>query len=63
LFAFFPVLFFVDEDWLASATCSLKILCNTSQWRTGSDSWVSMKIAPYTPKSHHIYGAISYYMA
>jgi hypothetical protein len=26
----FPVVFFVDEEWLVSATYSLKILCDTS---------------------------------
>jgi hypothetical protein len=46
-----------------SATCSLKILCDTSLWRTGSDRLVRVGIAPYTPKLHHIYGAILYYMA
>ena len=47
----------------ASATCSLKILCDTSLWRTGSDRLVRVGIAPYTPKPYHIYGAILYYMA
>jgi len=47
---------------VASATCSLKILCDTSLWQTGSDGLVRVGMAPYTPKSHHIYGAILYYM-
>jgi hypothetical protein len=47
----------------ASATCSLKILCDTSMWQTGSDGWGRVRIAPYTPKSRHIYGATLCYMA
>jgi len=42
---------------VASATCSLKILCDTSLWRTGSDGLARVRITPYTPKSRHIYGA------
>ena len=48
---------------VASATCSLKILCDTSLWRTGSDGLARVIITPYTPKSRHIYGAILHYMA
>ena len=48
---------------MASATCSLKILCDTSLWQTGSDGWVRVRIAPYTPKLRHIYGTILFYMA
>ena len=46
----------------ASATCSLKILCDTS---SGGRAVMAgcVQIAPYTPKSRHIYGANLYYMA